>query len=111
MPGIYDGYSLFLNRLMNIGFCTIKFRLPENGSLKGKRQVVKSIVERVRHRFNVSVAEVDDQELWQLATLGIAIISNDRRYSNEVLAKVVDFIAKNRLDVEMLDYEVEIISV
>jgi len=96
---------------MNIAFCKIKFRLPENGSLKGKRQVVKSIVERVRHRFNVSVAEVDDQELWQLATLGIAVISNDRRYSNEVLSKVVDFIGRSRLDVEMLDYEIEIVVV
>ena len=96
---------------MNIGICTIKLRLPENLSLKGKRQVLKSITTRVRNKFNVSVAEVDDQNLWQLATLGICCVSNDKRYTNELLSKVVNFIIDGRFEVEIVDYEIELIAV
>jgi uncharacterized protein YlxP (DUF503 family) len=96
---------------MNVGACGIRLRLPENLSLKGKRRVVKSIIAQVRSRFNVSVAEVDDNDLWQLATLGICCVSNDKRYTNEVLSKVVDFIAKGRFEVELLNYEIEILPV
>lgn len=96
---------------MNVGVCTINLRLPENLSLKGKRQILKSITTRTRSKFNVSVAEVDDQELWQLATLGICCVSNNNRYTNEVLSKVVDFIVNSRFDVEILNYEIEILPV
>ena len=96
---------------MHVGVCRIELRLPENLSLKGKRRVVKSITTRVRSKFNVSVAEVDDQNLWQLATLGICCVGNDKRYVNEVLSKVVDFINNGRFEVEMLNYEIEILPV
>ena len=96
---------------MNIGVCKIRLRLPENLSLKGKRRVLKSIITQVGNKFNVSVAEVDDQDLWQLATLGICYVSNNKRYTNQVLSKVVDFVANRRFEVEMLDYEIEILSV
>lgn len=94
---------------MHIGVCKIELRLPENISLKGKRRVVKSITTRVKGKFNVSVAEVDDQNLWQLATLGICCVSNNKRFVNEVLSKVVDFINNGRFEVEMLNYEIEIL--
>ena len=96
---------------MNIGVCKVRLRLPENLSLKGKRRVLKSIITRVASKFNVSVAEVDDQDAWQLATLGISLVSNDGRYTNEVLSKIVDFIINARFEVEVLDYEIELISV
>ncbi len=96
---------------MNVGVCKIRLRLPENLSLKGKRRVLKSITAQVRNKFNVSVAEVDDQELWQLATLGICYVSNNQRFTNQVLSKVVGFVANSRFEVEMLDYEIEILSV
>jgi len=96
---------------MNVGVCRISLRLPENLSLKGKRGVLKSIITRVRSKFNVSMAEVDDHELWQLTTLGICCVSNDGRYTNEVLSKVVDFIVNARFDVEILDDEIEILPV
>jgi uncharacterized protein YlxP (DUF503 family) len=95
---------------MNVGMCRIELRLPENLSLKGKRQVLKPITTRIRNRFNVSVAEVGDQNLWQLATLGICCVSNNSRYTNEVLSKVVDFIADSRFEVEILDYEIELLA-
>ena len=94
---------------MNLGVCKVKLRLPENQSLKGKRQVLKSIIARVRNNYNVAIAEVDDQDLWQLATLGIACVSNSPQQVNQVLSKVVNFINRSRFDVEMLDYEIEII--
>ncbi len=96
---------------MHVGVCSIRFRLPENGSLKGKRRVLKSITTRVGNKFNVSVAEVDDQDLWQLATLGISCVSNNKRHANEVLSRVVDFISDSRFEVEMLDYNIEILPV
>jgi uncharacterized protein YlxP (DUF503 family) len=96
---------------MNIGVARISLRLPENMSLKGKRQVLKSITSRVRHKFDVAVAEVDDNDNWQLATVGICCISNNKRYSNQVLSKVVHFIEGARFEAEILDYEIEIIDV
>jgi len=96
---------------MNVGVCTVKLRLPENLSLKGKRRVLKSITAQVRNKFNVSVAEVDDHDLWQLATLGICCVTNDSRHTNDVLSKIADFIIGSRFAVEILDYEIEILPV
>ncbi len=96
---------------MNVGLCKINLRLPENLSLKGKRQVLKSITARIRNKFNVSVAEVDNHDRWQLATIGICFVSNDSRYTNQVLSKVVGFVINTRFEVEILDYEIEILPV
>jgi uncharacterized protein YlxP (DUF503 family) len=96
---------------MNVGVARVRLRLPENMSLKGKRQVLKSITSRVRNKFDVAVAEVDDNDSWQLATVGICCISNNRRHSNEVLSRVVNFIEGARFEAEILDYEIEIIDV
>ncbi len=96
---------------MNVGVCRIELRLPENLSLKGKRHVLKSITTRVRNKFNVAVAEVADHDLWQLSTLGICCLSNGKRYTNQVLSKVVDFVSNSRFEVEILNYEIEILPV
>ncbi len=92
---------------MNVSVCRIELRLPENHSLKGKRQVIKSIIARLQNRFKVSVAEVDNQGLWQLSTLGIACVSNHRRHADEILFNVVKFIIQNYPEVELLDSEIE----
>jgi len=96
---------------MHIGVCHITLRLPENHSLKGKRQVVKSIVARLQNQFNVSVAEVDDNDVWQIAGIGVCCISNDSRHADQMLASVIEWIERNRPDVELVDYETEIITV
>jgi uncharacterized protein len=96
---------------MTVGVCRIRLRLAENHSLKGKRQVVKSIVSQVSNRFNVSVAEVEDQDLWQIATIAVACVSNDASVVNEVMSRVVNFISQGRWDAEMLDYETELLPV
>jgi uncharacterized protein len=96
---------------MHIGVCRLRFRMPENDSLKGKRSVVKSITARVANKFNVSIAEVDDLDLWQVATLGISCVSNDGRHANEILSKVAGFISDSNFDIEVLDYNIEILPV
>ena len=96
---------------MTVGMCKIGLRIPENLSLKGKRQVVKSVVARIRNKFDVAVAEVDDNDLWQVATIGVCCVSNDKRHANQILSRVVDFVVNSHFDVEILDYEIEIIAV
>ena len=93
---------------MTIGFCRLVLYLPESGSLKNKRNLLQSIVTRIRNKFNVSISELDDNELWQKATLGVAIVSNESRYANRVLSKVVDMV-KADIRVELLDYSLEMI--
>jgi len=78
-------------------------------SLKGKRQILKSIIARVSNQFNVSIAEIDNHDRWQLATIGISCVSNNNRYTNEVLSKVVKFIENGRFDIEILSYQIEIL--
>ena len=66
---------------------------------------------RLKNKFNVSVAEVEDNDLWQLATIGISFVSNDQRFTNEVLSKAVDMVKNSQGDFEFLDYEIEILAV
>jgi len=96
---------------INVGVCTIRLRLPENSSLKGKRSVIKSLIAQVNNKFNVSAAEVEDQDAWQIATLGVCCVSNDSQHNNEVLSKVVNFVDSGRFDIELLDYTIEIVTV
>lgn len=77
---------------MVVGLLTITVAIPGANSLKDKRQVVKSLLENVRNKFNVSAAEVDDNDTWRRATLGVACISNDQGMANRILDKVEDYI-------------------
>jgi hypothetical protein len=87
---------------------TVDLHLPDVGSLKDKRHVLKGLKERVRARFEVSVAEVDYQDTWQRATLAVAYVSSDARHANEVVSKAMDFIEAN-VEGEVLDTSVEIL--
>ena len=95
---------------MNVAVCRLRFRLPENGSLKGKRQVLKSIQQRLHNRFNVSVAEVEDNEAWQLATMAICCVANDARHASEVVAKAAAYVEDLRLDIEIIEEDSETIA-
>ena len=95
---------------MHIGVCRIRLHLPESASLKDKRQVSRSLSARIRNSFNVAVAEVEDHELWQRLTLAVCCVSTDSAHANEMVSKVVEFIEETRRDLELLDYETEIIS-
>ena len=84
--------------------------LPDSQSLKAKRQIARSVVARIRNQFNVTVAEADDNDLWQRLTLGVCCLSNDTKHANEILSNVVTFVERSRDDLELLDYETEIIA-
>ena len=84
--------------------------MPDADSLKDKRQVSRSLTSRIQNQFNVSVAEVEDNDFRQRLTLGVCCVSNDSAHANQVLSRVVSFVEDSRRDVELLDYELEIIS-
>jgi uncharacterized protein YlxP (DUF503 family) len=94
---------------MHIGLCTIELQLPGNGSLKGKRSVIKSVITRVSREFNVSIAEVDAQDIWQRAVLAVACVSVSAAYAHGQLERVVQWIEDNRPDVVLLAYEIEML--
>ena len=73
---------------MHIGVLTLHLSIGQADSLKDKRQVVRSLVAHLRNKFNVSVAEVDDLDTWRRATLGVAVVSNEAKFANQVLNKV-----------------------
>jgi uncharacterized protein len=77
---------------MVVGVLRLTLYIPENHSLKGKRQVLRAIKDRVRQKFNVSIAESDDHELWQRAELGICQVGSDRAFVDRALRQVVNYI-------------------
>jgi len=94
---------------MVVGVLRLSLSIPAASSLKDKRQVVRKITGRIRARFEVSVAEVGENDIWQRAQLGIAVVGNDRRFINEVLDKVRGFVDQLYL-APILDQELEILS-
>ncbi len=92
---------------MIIGLLTIDLHIPESGSLKSKRFVLKSLKDRLRKKFNVSIAE-EANNLWQRVTLYIACISNDTQHLNSILENVKNMVAGEPL-LELIDYSIEII--
>ena len=93
---------------MIVGVCRITLRMPGNSSLKDKRQVVKSLTAKLSNKFNLAVAEVDDNDSWQIATLGMTCVSNDARHAREILENAVEFVVRTRLDAELVDSEIEV---
>jgi hypothetical protein len=94
---------------MIIGICTIELHLPGNGSLKGKRSVLKSMISRLRREFNVSIAEVDLHDVWQSAILGVVCVSNRQNHAHGLLVQVIKWIERHRLDVQLVDYSIEML--
>jgi len=95
---------------LHLGVCRIILHLPDSGSLKDKRQVSRSLTTRIRNTFNVAVSEVEDHDLWQRLTLGVCCVSTESAHANETVSKVVEFVVDSRRDLELLDYQTEIIS-
>ena len=85
----------------------ITLLIPENDSLKGKRRVVKSLIERVRHKFDAAVAEVGDNDLWQKARIGVALVGNDSHLLEARLQQIMKFMENLHL-AEIIDFQVEL---
>ncbi len=92
---------------MVVGVCTLELDIPASHSLKDKRRVLKSLAARIHKDFNVSIAEVDGQDAWHRATLGIVCVSSDAEYAQGLLAKVIESIERARLDAVIADYSIE----
>ena len=72
--------------------------------------MVRSVAQRIRNKFQVSVAEVGDNEAWQIATIGVACVSNDARHCEQMLHEIVAYVQSSRLDAELLDVETDVIA-
>jgi uncharacterized protein YlxP (DUF503 family) len=93
---------------MVVGLASIDIHIPESGSLKNKRHFLKGIKDRLRNKFNVSVAEVGHNDLWQRTTIGVSVVANDKKFANRVLSQVVEHINKEN-EIQILDYSIEIL--
>ena len=94
---------------MVIGCCSVKFYLHGNNSLKGKRRVVRAIKDRLKNDFNVSVAEVGDQDVWRSLHIGISAVGSSRSYMDGLMSKVVDAIDRMNL-AEIVNFKTEILN-
>ena len=95
---------------MKVGICWIKGRIHGNRSLKGKRRVVRSLCDRVRHRFGVSIAEVADQESWKSVVFGIASVSGQSSIAREQVEKVLNYVEKSVYEIQILESDVDVID-
>ncbi|WP_425448578.1 DUF503 domain-containing protein [Dethiothermospora halolimnae] len=93
---------------MIIGACTLELMIYETNSLKEKRHVIKSIIERIKSRFNVSIAEVDFNDKWRKALIGISCVTNNSKHADQMIGKVIKFIERDSR-VEIVDYNIEIL--
>jgi uncharacterized protein YlxP (DUF503 family) len=96
--------------MMYIGALQLTLRIPLSASLKDKRQVVQSVLQRARNKFEVAAAEIATLESWQVATLGVSYVSNSARHAEDVLEHVRRYIEETRPDVEVTDEQLEVIT-
>lgn len=96
---------------MIVATALLDLHLPQAQSLKDKRRVVKSILARVQNEYSVSAAEVDNQDRYQVATLGLAYVSNDASHANSVISKAVAFVETGPWESWLSHYELEILHV
>lgn len=93
---------------MVVGICTVELYLPQAHSLKDKRSVVKRVTQRISNRFNVSVCELDQHDIWKNATLGLAAVSKDKEVVDRTLAAVEAFLDSFG-DFQVVSFKVEIL--
>lgn len=87
---------------MNVITAELKFYITHATSLKDKRQVAQSIIQKSRHKFNASIAEVDTQDVWQTLTIGIAVVSTNAKHAKTMIDEIIDFM-ESITDAELTD--------
>lgn len=95
---------------MVVGILKVAFHITDNASLKGKRKIVKSMVDKVKARFNVSIAEIGANDKWQIIELGVGAVGNDRQHVDASLNHILEFLDALYL-AEMIDTQMEILNV
>jgi uncharacterized protein YlxP (DUF503 family) len=94
---------------MPVGILNIHLHLPGCSSLKEKRSRIKPLLSRLHSEYNISVSEIEHQDIWQDTTIACALVSNDSRFIQSYLQKVLEFIEKRWPDVDVIDQSTEII--
>jgi len=94
---------------MVVGTLRVEFYLHDNHSLKGKRKIVRSMVDKVKHKFNVAIAEIGSNDKWQRIELGISTVGNDRRHIDSSLNNILLYLESLYL-AEMVDSKTEIFN-
>lgn len=94
---------------MVVGTVKISLYIHNNRSLKEKRKIVKSIIAKVRQRFNASIAEVDSNDKWQMIGLGVSVVGNDRRFVNSAIDNILSYLDSLYLG-EIIDSGIEILN-
>ncbi len=93
---------------MHLGIMTIGLGIPGAASLKDKRHVLRSLIDRARRKFNVSIAEIDDLDSWTHSVIAVAAVSNSRQHTNRALDSLLDHIEANpEVDVEGVELEID----
>jgi uncharacterized protein len=93
---------------MNAAVCKIKLFLPENHSLKEKRRIIKSVMGKLRNQYNISIAEVEDQDLWQIATIGVSIVASSQNHVDEMIDRMLEYIRLTFPDIEVINHDIEV---
>jgi uncharacterized protein YlxP (DUF503 family) len=96
---------------MYVAVCQMTLHIGMSASLKDKRQVVRSVLQRVRNRFEVAAAEVGTQESWQVATLGLSCVSGSAKHAQEVIERAARYVEESRPDVEVTDVQIDVLPV
>jgi hypothetical protein len=94
---------------MSVGILTLQVQIPGCKSLKEKRSRLKSLIARLHREFNVSVAELEQQDDWDEATIGCAMISNESQFIQSSLQSIIYWLNGNRPDITLVDDHIEII--
>jgi len=92
---------------MIVAVARLTLMIHDNNSLKGKRKVVRSLIEKVRHRFDAAIAEVEDHDKWQRAQIGVALVGNDSTLLKSRLDQIMQFMENQHL-AEIIDSQVEL---
>lgn len=94
---------------MSVGLLVMTLSIPGCSSLKEKRGRLRPLITRLHKEFNISVAEVDDLDIWQSAVLACALVSNDPNQTRRVLQKVINWVESNWRDVDLIEEEIELL--
>lgn len=92
-----------------VGLCTIEFHLPEVTSLKAKRSILKSMLAKLHNTFNISAAEVDDNDKWQTAVIALAVVSNSNRHAEQVLQNALEWVEGHYPEALIVKHRIELI--
>lgn len=105
----FPGTSITMHHTTIIGLVTVELELGGVGSLKEKRSILKSLTSRLQKQFNVSVAEVGYNDVWQSSAIAVATVTNSTRHANQVTTNILKWIEENFPDLEITGERIEII--